>query len=124
MKHAVLIWTAVLSVVSATPLYYETAGGGCPIVFVGGGSAMDSRQWDAQFDFFERDFINVPTLLLVGELDHIDLHERTRFLHEKIAGSKRVVLPDGGHTSNLENPGAFNRAAAGFLDTPGVCASH
>ncbi len=38
----------------------------------------------------------LTTLLLVGELDHTDLHERTRFLQEKIAGSKRVVLPDAG----------------------------
>ena len=286
LKRDLLVLAATVSCLSATPtdrasvdggsLYYETAGDGCPIVLVGGGSAMDSRQWDNQFDFLQEDFkvirvdprglgrsdpptapysdhddlaafldsldiekavvvglssgggivlefalthpervsgviaaapfvpgypfseamqkrvnviaasfeagaeafiqtvlddphfipapknpaarerartliaenfksfgndfspnrpveppllerveeIGAPTLLLVGELDHPDLHRRTRFLQGKIAGAKRVVLPDAGHTSNLENPEAFNRAAAEFLDTSGVCSSH
>ena len=56
MRPAFLLLAAVVSSLSAKPLYYETAGEGCPLVFVGGGSAMDSRQWDAQFDFFKKEF--------------------------------------------------------------------
>jgi pimeloyl-ACP methyl ester carboxylesterase len=58
---------------------------------------------------------------LVGELDHPDLHERTEFLQEQIAGSKRSVIPRAGHTSNMENPEAFNRAVVEFLEASGVC---
>ena len=47
MKLMIWFFTISVSAFSAAPLYYETEGDGCPIVFVGGGSAMDSRQWDA-----------------------------------------------------------------------------
>ena len=70
------------------------------------------------------DQINAPTLLLVGELDHADLHERTRFLKGKIAGSKRIVLPEAGHTSNLENPAAFNRVVAEFIVQSDMCVKY
>ena len=66
LKRDLLVLVATVSCLSATPtdrasvdggsLYYETAGDGCPIVLVGGGSAMDSRQWDNQFDFLQEDF--------------------------------------------------------------------
>jgi pimeloyl-ACP methyl ester carboxylesterase len=37
-------------------LYYEQQGNGQAVVLVGGGSAMDSRQWDAQSDFLKGQF--------------------------------------------------------------------
>ena len=29
----------------AGDIFYETRGEGCPLVLIGGGSAMDARQW-------------------------------------------------------------------------------
>jgi len=37
-------------------------------------------------------------------------------IHEAIRGSELVVIPSASHLSNLEQPAAFNRAVAGFLD--------
>ncbi len=59
--------------------------------------------------------IQSPTLLLIGALDHPDLHRRVDFLKERIAKSQKTVLSDAGHMSNLENPAAFNRALGEFL---------
>jgi pimeloyl-ACP methyl ester carboxylesterase len=33
-----------------------------------------------------------------------------------IAGAELVVIPDAGHMSNMEQPGAFNAALASFLE--------
>ncbi len=56
-----------------------------------------------------------PTLLLIGALDHPDLHHRVDFLSEILTNSTKVVLADAGHMSNLENPRDFNRLVAEFL---------
>ena len=37
-------------------LFYETRGSGCPVLFIGGGSAMDSRQWSEVMDALEGSF--------------------------------------------------------------------
>ncbi len=42
--------------VNGTRLYYEEAGAGRPVVFVGVGSGMDHRLWDDQFPAFARQF--------------------------------------------------------------------
>lgn len=42
--------------VNGTRLYYEAAGRGRPVVFLGIGSGMDHRLWDDQFALFARDF--------------------------------------------------------------------
>ncbi len=60
--------------------------------------------------------IQVPTLVMVGEDDKPSPPEVARAMHERIAGSRLEVLPRAGHLSNLEVPGAFNQALAGFLD--------
>jgi pimeloyl-ACP methyl ester carboxylesterase len=35
---------------------------------------------------------------------------------ELIEGSKKVIIPDAGHASNLENPDEFNRVLDEFLE--------
>jgi len=42
--------------VNGTRLYYEEAGRGRPVVFIGVGAGMDHRLWDDQFPFFARRF--------------------------------------------------------------------
>ncbi len=72
-------------------LFYETRGSGCPVLFIGGGSAMDSRQWSEVMDALEGSFrvlrydpaaigqSDVPQTLfseegdLLGLLDELDL---------------------------------------------------
>lgn len=57
--------------------------------------------------------IHVPTLILAGDDD--PALEPSRLTHEKIAGSKLVVIPKASHLSNLDQPELFNRAVLDFL---------
>ncbi|RKH07059.1 alpha/beta fold hydrolase [Corallococcus carmarthensis] len=60
--------------------------------------------------------ITTPTLILVGEEDAVTLPEMADRLHERIASSRLLQLPHGGHMSNLEQPEAVNAAISTFLD--------
>jgi len=57
----------------------------------------------------------IPTLLLVGELDAITPPEAAGAMHEKIPRSKLAIIPRAAHLSNLENPEDFNRHLLEFL---------
>lgn len=59
--------------------------------------------------------IDLPTLVIVGENDALTPPELSRTMHEHIAGSRLVVIPEAGHLSNLEAPESFNGALAEFL---------
>jgi 3-oxoadipate enol-lactonase len=61
--------------------------------------------------------IRTPTLVLVGAEDKITPPERSREMHQRIPGSKLVVIPGAGHVANVSAPKAFNEALRGFLDT-------
>jgi proline iminopeptidase len=58
--------------------------------------------------------IKVPTLILVGDHDQAapSLAEAT---HDKIAGSKLVILPKAGHMTFVDQPGMFEKAVEDFL---------
>jgi pimeloyl-ACP methyl ester carboxylesterase len=58
--------------------------------------------------------LDVPTLLVAGDEDDPCL-EPALFLKRTIRTSGLVVLPKSGHTINLEEPEAFNRAVLDFL---------
>jgi pimeloyl-ACP methyl ester carboxylesterase len=58
--------------------------------------------------------LEVPTLILTGDEDDPCL-EPGIFMKRKIRSSALVVLPRSGHTINLEEPDAFNRALLDFL---------
>ena len=68
---------------------------------------------NATFDASLLEGINAPTLVLAGQED--GALPACRFIHEKIAGSKLVVIPHAGHLSNLDQPVAFNEAVLEFL---------
>jgi pimeloyl-ACP methyl ester carboxylesterase len=59
--------------------------------------------------------IEVPTLLLYGELDTRSPLAVAEQLHRKIPGSQLVVLPGVGHLASAERPDDFNAAVRGFL---------
>ncbi len=59
--------------------------------------------------------INVPTLIIIGERDTPNIHGIADILEERIAGTKKVVMPGVGHMSNMEDPERFNEIVLGFL---------
>jgi len=58
--------------------------------------------------------LEVPTLIMTGDEDDPCL-EPAIFMKRAIRSSGLVVLPKSGHTINLEEPDAFNRAVLDFL---------
>jgi pimeloyl-ACP methyl ester carboxylesterase len=60
--------------------------------------------------------IRCPTLVIVGDADAATPPPKARVIHEAIAGSKLVVVPDAGHTSCVEEPEAVTGAMVSFLD--------
>jgi pimeloyl-ACP methyl ester carboxylesterase len=67
------------------------------------------------FDLGERlGALRVPTLVVTGDEDEPCL-EPALFMKRKIPSAGLLVLPKSGHTINLEEPQAFNRAVLDFL---------
>jgi 3-oxoadipate enol-lactonase len=60
--------------------------------------------------------ITCPVQIIVGEQDVGTPVAMSRAIHDAIPGSELVVIPSASHLSNLEQPAAFNKALAGFLD--------
>jgi pimeloyl-ACP methyl ester carboxylesterase len=60
--------------------------------------------------------IKTPTLVIHGEEDHPIPIARAERMAAAIPGSIFARVPGAGHTCNLENPEAVNRAIAEFLD--------
>jgi proline iminopeptidase len=58
--------------------------------------------------------IKVPTLILVGDHDECD-PSLSQAMHEKIAGSKLVVLPKAGHMTFVDQTGMVISAVGEFL---------
>jgi 3-oxoadipate enol-lactonase len=59
--------------------------------------------------------IGCPMLVIVGENDPGTPVAMAREIHQNAPGSKLVVIPQAAHLSNVEQPGAFNRALGDFL---------
>src|SRR5262245_39290367 len=59
--------------------------------------------------------IHIPTLLICGDHDESD-PSLSRFMHEKIAGSKLVVLPQSGHMAFVDQPTLYVKAVDDFLN--------
>ena len=58
--------------------------------------------------------IKVPTLIIAGDHDESD-PSMSKTMHEKIAGSKLVILPKSGHMTFVDQPGMFEKAVEEFL---------
>jgi pimeloyl-ACP methyl ester carboxylesterase len=59
--------------------------------------------------------ITRPTLVLVGENDALTPPELSREMADGITGARLAVIPDCGHLSTIEQPGAVNAALAEWL---------
>jgi 3-oxoadipate enol-lactonase len=59
--------------------------------------------------------IRTPTLVLVGEEDRATVPAKAEAIHARIAGSRLVRLPRGGHSSTVEEPELVNAALSAFL---------
>ena len=58
--------------------------------------------------------IHVPTLVLVGDHDECDPY-LSKEMHEKIAASQLVVLPNSGHMNFVDQPDLWQTAVVRFL---------
>jgi len=59
--------------------------------------------------------ISTPTLILCGATDRMTPVKFSQYLHEQIAGSQLVVVPNAGHMVMLEQPAAVAEAVARLL---------
>jgi esterase len=59
--------------------------------------------------------IKAPTLLMAGERSPASFHHILDGLETAIRDVRRVVIPNASHSSNLDNPRAFDRAVLAFL---------
>lgn len=58
--------------------------------------------------------IHVPTLLICGDHDESN-PSLSRTMHEKIAGSKLMILPQSGHMAFVDQPNLYIKTVAEFL---------
>lgn len=60
--------------------------------------------------------IKVPTLIIVGDHDESD-PVMSKEMHEKIAGSKLVILPESGHMTFVDQPDLFLKSITEFVNS-------
>jgi pimeloyl-ACP methyl ester carboxylesterase len=71
-----------------------------------------------RFDITDRIHeISMPTLIIVGTTDTQTPVRYSEFLHEKIGGSKLIVIEGAGHGTAGERPDIVNPAIADFMAT-------
>ena len=58
--------------------------------------------------------IKVPTLVICGDHDESD-PSLSRTMHDKIAGSKLVILPESGHMTFVDQPNLFIQNVNDFV---------
>jgi pimeloyl-ACP methyl ester carboxylesterase len=59
--------------------------------------------------------IKVPTLIIVGDHDESD-PVMSKEMHEKIAGSKLVIVPKSGHMTFVDQPNLFMKSVSEFVN--------
>jgi 3-oxoadipate enol-lactonase/4-carboxymuconolactone decarboxylase len=62
--------------------------------------------------------ITAPTLILAGEADPVAPPATALDMHQRVAGSSLVVLPDAAHLANVEQPERFTAAIVDHLAGP------
>ena len=63
--------------------------------------------------------VAVPAIVIVGANDTPFL-AASDYMAAKIPGAKKVVIPDAGHSANIDQPAAFNAALLDFLSGAGL----
>jgi pimeloyl-ACP methyl ester carboxylesterase len=59
--------------------------------------------------------VNVPTLVIAGAFDDPEILRAADVLAAEIPNAQQVIIPDGAHVPNMEQPELFNRAVLDFL---------
>lgn len=65
--------------------------------------------------------VNCPVLILNGEHESKSVFVHAKYLKTQIPQAKLEIIPDAGHTSNMENPVEFTRVVQKFLDSLEDC---
>jgi pimeloyl-ACP methyl ester carboxylesterase len=74
-----------------------------------------------QFDIMEEvGGINIPTLIICGDQDALTPVKYSRYLAERISGSRLEVIEGAGHMVMLERPEQFNKKMEAFLHSVGA----
>jgi 3-oxoadipate enol-lactonase len=60
--------------------------------------------------------IQVPTLVLIGDLDTYETQQMSNILAEKIPGARKAVIHGTAHLPNMEKPDEFTRLVLDFLN--------
>lgn len=63
--------------------------------------------------------IDVPALVVVGELDIPDVQATADLLLREIRDARRITIPQAAHHPQMEQPAIFNQAILAFLATVG-----
>jgi 2-hydroxymuconate-semialdehyde hydrolase len=77
--------------------------------------AMGVPQQFGKADDIPYEQIAAPTLIVAGANDQLRLPGYAQELHQRIAGSRLLVLDDCGHCPNIEKAAQFNTAVIDFL---------
>lgn len=64
--------------------------------------------------------IRVPTLIVVGALDHPELLRAADVMGKGIPGARKVIIASAAHVPNMERPAEFNREVLSFLRDAGL----
>jgi pimeloyl-ACP methyl ester carboxylesterase len=62
--------------------------------------------------------INLPALILCGDEDQLTPVKYSKFLHDRIKGSRLEVIPGAGHMVMMESSSLFNERIKEFLVNP------
>lgn len=65
---------------------------------------------------FEQMKINYPLLIISGRYDDVAPPEEMKVIHEFVAHSQLVIIPDAGHESFLDQPEFFNQSILQFVN--------
>jgi pimeloyl-ACP methyl ester carboxylesterase len=74
------------------------------------------KEQRAPFARADAEAIRMPTLLIAGERSPASFHHVVDGLGSALRDSRRVVIPNASHASNIDNPKAFEREVLTFLE--------
>lgn len=69
----------------------------------------------APYSGYDARKIRAPALLVAGERSPANFHRILDGLELAVTEARRVVIPNASHSSNVDNPRAFNEAVLAFL---------
>jgi non-heme chloroperoxidase len=86
------------------------------------GTREFNKIFSALYDFKIQELskIKVKTLIINGEFESKAVFYHAKKMMQLIPDTKSLVIPNAGHTSNMENPQAFNKAMENFIKELGM----